>query len=90
LNGKLAIGVGVLLFFGFLGVTTYMMLSQRRFKVEVCMGFQGRTNCSVASGASEEEATRTATSAACTLIASGVTDSQACERSQPMSVRAIE
>ncbi len=77
-------------FVAFLAVITYQMTSLRKNRVEVCMGFQGRQNCATASGASKDEAFRTATDAACTLIAGGVTDTQACTRTQPLSVRWLD
>ena len=61
-------------------------LGLAKYKVEVCMDFQGRSSCRTASGSSEEYALRTATGNACALIASGVTDSMACERTPPRSV----
>jgi hypothetical protein len=51
------------------------------------MQFDGRTNCRVASAATEDAALRTAVTNACALISSGVTDSQQCERSTPVSVK---
>ncbi len=81
---------GVALFVLFIGVMTYMMLGQRKNRVEVCMGFQGRTACKIASAESREEALRTATDNACALIAFGVTDSGACGRSQPLSVKWLD
>lgn len=84
------IAAGVLLFAIFLGVMTKLMLGNRKNRVEVCMAFGGRTNCSTASGPTQAEAVRTATQAACTLISGGVTDSQACERSQPISIKWLD
>ena len=77
-------------FVAFIALITYQMTSLRQNRVEVCMGFQGRQNCSTASGASKDEALRTATDAACTLIAGGVTDTQACTRTEPLSVRWLD
>jgi hypothetical protein len=82
--------LGVLVFVALIGVMTFLMMDERQHRVEVCMAFNGRSNCSIASGASQDEAQRTATHAACTLIASGVTDSQACERGQPLSVKWLD
>ena len=90
MNKFLWIALGVLLFVGLITVMTLLMMQGRQHRVEVCMAFQGRSNCSIASGPSEDEALRTATHAACTLIASGVTDSQACERGQPLSVKWLD
>lgn len=82
--------MSILGFLVFLAAITYVMMGSRQTKVEVCMAFQGRTNCAVASASSREEAIRTATSTACALISGGVTDSIACERSQPTSVKMIQ
>ncbi|HNY41310.1 MAG TPA: hypothetical protein PKJ41_12985 [Bryobacteraceae bacterium] len=81
------IGVGFALFLGFI---TWQMTSLRQNRVEVCMAFEGRQQCSTASGASKQEAARTATDAACALISSGVTGTQACARTQPLSVRWLD
>lgn len=69
-----------------LAVLLYSSLNLAKFRVEVCMTFNGRTDCRTASADTEEHALRTATANACGLIASGVTDSLACEHSQPDSV----
>jgi hypothetical protein len=84
------IALGVLVFAALIGVMTYLMLDLRQNRVEVCMTFNGRTNCATASGPTPDEAQRTATHAACTLIASGVTDSMACERNEPVSVKWLD
>jgi hypothetical protein len=74
----------------FAGLLTWQMLGHRRHKVEVCMEFAGRTACRVASAPTREEAVRAATGGACSLIASGVTDTQICGRSNPVSVRQLD
>jgi hypothetical protein len=56
----------------------------------VCIAFNGRSACRTAAGATEEFARRTAITNACGEIASGVTDSIACENTQPTSVRVIK
>ena len=86
---KLILG-STALFLLFLGAMTFMMLGQRKNRVEVCMGFEGRTACKVASGETRDEAVRTATDNACALIAFGVTDNGQCGRSQPLSVKPLE
>jgi hypothetical protein len=82
--------LAVIAFLFFAAILTWQMLGHRAHKVEVCMEFQGRNACRVASAPSEEEAIRTATDGACSLIAFGVTDSQICGRSRPVSVRRVE
>ena len=64
-----------------------LTLARGRVRVEVCMQFAGRSSCRVASADTEQNALRTAITNACTLIASGVTDSQQCEHSTPLSVK---
>jgi hypothetical protein len=81
---------GAAFFLVFLGVMTYMMLGQRKNRVEVCMAFQGRTACKIASGETRDDAVRTATDNACALIAFGVTDNGQCGRSQPVSVKPLD
>lgn len=83
---------GIVFVIVFLIVLFYstISLTRSRFRVEVCMQFNGQVNCRVASGATQDAAMRTAVSNACALIASGMTDSQQCERSTPVSVRWLE
>ena len=76
----------ILAILAFMGLLTYLTLGGSRVKVEVCMQFQGRQSCKVASGRDEMVATRTAIDNACALIAFGVTDNGQCTRSQPVSV----
>jgi hypothetical protein len=79
--------VGVM---AFIGLLFYMTMGQKRQRVEVCMTYQGRQNCARASGETREQAQRTAITNACALIASGVTDSLACERGTPVSINWIQ
>ena len=79
--------VGIVFVVGVLGVLLYSTMNLAKFKVEVCVTFNGRSDCRIASADTEEHALRTATSNACGLLASGVTDSLACEHSVPTSVR---
>jgi hypothetical protein len=51
------------------------------------MQFNGRTNCKTTAGQTEEYALRTAKANACADIASGVTDSIACEHGDPVSLK---
>jgi len=89
-NKKTLVVLCVLGFVVFLAVTTYLMVGNRKNRVEVCMEFQGRTMCKVASGPTKDDAQRAATDAACALIASGMTDTQQCSHSRPVSVKWLE
>jgi hypothetical protein len=67
-------------------VLVYTTMGNDRYKCEVCVVFQGRQACRTAGASTQEQAQRTATENACAEIASGVTDSMACENRQPASV----
>jgi hypothetical protein len=82
--------VGIVFALVVLGYIVYSSMNLAGHKVEVCITFNGRTNCRTAAGASEEFARRTATTNACADIASGVTDSIACENTPPNSVKVIK
>ncbi|MDQ2946535.1 MAG: hypothetical protein M3Y27_11425 [Acidobacteriota bacterium] len=79
--------VGIIFITVVLAVLLYSTMNLAKFRVEVCVTFNGRSDCRIASADTEEHALRTATSNACGLLASGVTDSLACEHSVPTSVR---
>jgi hypothetical protein len=82
--------IGIVLALLVVGYIVYSSMNLASHRVEVCITFNGRTNCRTASGASEEYARRTATTNACADIASGVTDSIACENTPPNSVKVIK
>jgi hypothetical protein len=65
------------------------MMGLRQNRVEVCITFHGRQACRVASGPTQAEAIRTATDNACALVASGVTETMACGRTVPDSVKPL-
>jgi hypothetical protein len=71
----------------FFGLLLYFTLGSKRYRVEVCVEFNGRTDCRVASATTKEHARRTATENACALVSSGVTDTIACGNKQPVSVK---
>lgn len=79
--------VGIALF---LGLLTYFSFANRQQRLEVCMSYQGHDACATASGPTRDDAIRTAASTACAQIASGMTDSMACEHASPKSVRKVE
>jgi hypothetical protein len=56
-------------------------------RCEVCVEFRGRQACRAVDAATEDEARRGAHTNACALLASGVTDSLACERTAESSAR---
>jgi hypothetical protein len=68
----------------------YSTLHGPRYRVEVCMTYQGRTACKTVNAKSETAALRSGTENACADIASGVTDTVRCQESEPQSVRWIQ
>jgi hypothetical protein len=66
------------------GVITLLVVSSlnlARYKAEVCVTFQGQTQCRTASGANEDSTLRAATTDSCATLAHGVTEVMACEHS---------
>jgi hypothetical protein len=81
---------GILFVLAILAVVIYSTLNLAKYKVEVCMQYHGATNCRAASGSTREDTLRAAVTNACATIASGVTESMQCERSEPVNIRWIK
>jgi hypothetical protein len=77
----------VALVFGFI---VYSSLHSNPYRCEICLTFNGRTECRTAGAQSREHAQRTAVENACALLAAGVTETSQCEQTRPDSVRWIE
>ena len=69
-----------------LGVIIYSSMNMSQNRVEVCMVFNGREICKIASGPTEQNTLQTAIMNACGEIASGVTDTISCQGTQPKSI----
>ena len=65
------------------GYVVYSSFHVSDFECEVCITFEGRQTCRTVTGKTELEGLRSATDNACALLASGVTDSLRCQRTQP-------
>ena len=72
---------------GFIALVAYSTFNGPRFRVEVCMAYQGRSSCRTVSAKSEQAAVRAGTENACADIASGVTDTMRCVETEPKSVK---
>ena len=70
----------------FLAVLIYSTMGLSQHRVEVCVEFKGRQDCRIASGATREEARRTATDNACALLTNGMTESMACSAKPPVKI----
>jgi hypothetical protein len=83
---KKPVWIGILLFAGLIALIAYSTMGLATHRVEVCMEFNGRSSCRTTSGSTEAFALRTGISNACAGIASGVTESMACEQKAPTKV----
>jgi hypothetical protein len=77
------IAAGLVLFMAFV---IYRSFHVSGYKCAVCITFRGQSVCRTVEGASEHDARMAATTNACAYLASGVTDSLACERTAPTRV----
>jgi len=80
---KILVGVGFVALIGFI---IYSATGLAQVSCEVCVEFHGRTSCRPAAGTSQDEAVKTAESIACAELATGRTESIACERTPPKSI----
>ncbi|MCU1335088.1 MAG: hypothetical protein JWO19_669 [Bryobacterales bacterium] len=81
---------GVIFVLLVLGVIVYSTMTLAKHRVEVCIQFNGRTNCKTASATTEEFAHQAAVNNACGEIASGVTETVACEHTPPIKVTVLK
>jgi len=80
---KILVGVG---FAALIGFIVYSATGLARVNCDVCVEFHGATSCKPAAGTTQDEAVKTAVDIACSELASGRTDSIACEHITPKSV----
>ena len=78
--------VSILFGLGVLALIVSSMRDVTGYSCEVCVTYNGRTNCAKAKGASREEAQRTAQDTACATISAGMTESIQCSNVVPDSV----
>jgi len=70
------------------GLVSFVVWSSFRIgsvRCEACIEFEGRKACRAVDGATEEETLTAARTNACALLASGVTQTMACQRTTPAS-----
>lgn len=73
----------ILGFLAFVALVVGRSLQVAGHQCTVCMSFNGRDVCRTVEAATAQDARSSAINNACAFLASGVTDSMACERSQP-------
>lgn len=74
------ISVGILLALVFAGALAVTTLREAAVTCEVCLDFEGRSECRSGVGADREAALQSARSTACAVLASGVTRGMRCQR----------
>ena len=65
----------------------YMSTARANQECNVCVEFNGRSNCATAAGSTVAEATRTAQETACGPVAKGMNETIACGNRMPASVQ---
>jgi hypothetical protein len=75
----------LLLFLAIAAFLVYQTLNVASATCEVCMAYRGQQQCRTVSAADEKEALQGGIINACAFISSGVTDSMACQRGEPVS-----
>jgi len=71
----------------FLGALVVATGREAAVECEVCMEFEGRSACRTATASDRAGAMRGAVTAACAVLASGVTRGMECDRTPPRSAR---
>ncbi|HYL37601.1 MAG TPA: hypothetical protein VEV17_16925 [Bryobacteraceae bacterium] len=82
--------LSILAALAFVIILAYSSMHPVKYRVEVCVAYQGRTECRIASADTKEHALRSAQNNACGLMVSGVTETMQCEHLDPVSVKWLE
>ena len=76
-NKRVAAGLAIAM--AFVGYLWWSTLAAQRAECKVCVAYGGGRNCATASAASDKEATRSAHTTACGVLAHGMNDAIACQ-----------
>ncbi|MBI5504306.1 MAG: hypothetical protein HY899_05870 [Deltaproteobacteria bacterium] len=79
--------VGLLMLLGVVGFVIAQSMFVDAHSCEVCMEYQGSSQCRTVSAATIEQAREGAITNACAYISGGVTETMACHRQKPTSER---
>jgi hypothetical protein len=71
----------------FLAGMLFATFGQGNAECEVCVDFNGRSDCRTVTAPDRDQAIQQATATACTTISSGVTESMKCNRTPPRVAR---
>ena len=78
-----AASIAVAVLFLFMGYVVYRSLHLGGVRCEVCITYNGRSQCRTVDGERREDVHLAAINNACAYLASGVTDNMACMRTPP-------
>jgi hypothetical protein len=71
---------------GLSGLLLWNTLGAQHVECNACVDFGGQRNCAAASASSNAEATKSAVSTACGVLARGMDQSIACDNTKPVSL----
>jgi hypothetical protein len=83
---KKPIIAAVILAAALLALIAYSTMGLSKFKVEVCMEYNGQRSCAITSASDKNFAIRSAIQQACAEIVSGVTATMGCQAANPASI----
>ena len=73
----------------FIAGTIYLSTRVAQVECEVCVTFHGTTTCRKAASGTREAAIQSAVTSACSNMAGGMTETIACERTEPDRVTCV-
>jgi hypothetical protein len=79
--------VGIALGLCFVAALVFATLRETAVTCQVCVDFGGRSECRESSAGGREQALQMAQSTACAVLAGGVTQGMACQRTEPRSAQ---
>ena len=82
--------VGVAIAAAVIGFLYAATLRGAGVRCDACMRFEGREACKSATGASRDDAEHAAIMTACALVSGGVTQTIACQGTEPLSLTCTE
>ena len=82
--------VGVVLAAAFVAALVSVTLQQSSVECEVCLTFNGRTQCESAAAPDRTQAQMQAVSSICSQLSRGVTQGIQCSNTRPSSVECVE
>ena len=84
---KRSTGITIAVIVVIIALFFYMSTAGATQECNVCVEFNGRSNCATAAGGTAAEATRTAQETACGPVARGMNETIACGNAAPASVQ---